>query len=82
MSAGGVTVGSWLTFLPRICAGARFDRADLSGAQFFASDLSDARFQGADMTRVTMRGVELVDVDIDGEIMNVTINGVDVGPAG
>jgi uncharacterized protein YjbI with pentapeptide repeats len=60
--------------------GARFDRADLTGAQFFASDLSDARFQGVDMTRVTMRGVELVDVAIDGEIVNVTINGVDVGP--
>ena len=60
--------------------GARFDRADLTGAQFFASDFSDARFRGADLTRVSMRGVELVDVDIDGEIMNVTINGVDIGP--
>ena len=60
--------------------GARFDRADLTGAQFFASDFTDARFRGVDMTRVSMRGVELVDVDIDGEIMNVTINGVDIGP--
>jgi hypothetical protein len=60
--------------------GARFDRADLSGAQFFASDFSDARFRGVDMARVSMRGVELVDVDIDGEIVNVTINGVDIGP--
>jgi hypothetical protein len=60
--------------------GARFDRADLTGAQFFASDFSDARFHGVDMTRVTMRGVELVDVAIDGEIMNVTVNGVDIGP--
>jgi uncharacterized damage-inducible protein DinB len=60
--------------------GARFDRADLSGAQFFASDLTGARLRGVDLTRVTMRGVELVDVDIDGEIVNVTINGVDVGP--
>ena len=60
--------------------GARFDRADLTGAQFFASDLTDARLRAVDLTRVTMRGVELVDVDIDGEIMNVTINGVDVGP--
>jgi hypothetical protein len=59
---------------------ARFDRADLTGARFFASDLSDARFQGADMTRVIMRGVELVDVAIDGEIRNVTVNGVDIGP--
>jgi uncharacterized damage-inducible protein DinB len=60
--------------------GARFDRADLTGAQFFASDLTDARLRGVDLTRVTMRGVELFGFDIDGEIMNVTINGVDVGP--
>jgi uncharacterized damage-inducible protein DinB len=59
---------------------ARFDRADLSGARFWASDLAGARFQGVDMSRVVMRGVELVDVEITGEIMNVTINGVDVGP--
>jgi uncharacterized damage-inducible protein DinB len=60
--------------------GSRFDRADLSGARFWASDLTGARFQGVDMTRVVMRGVELVDVEISGEIMNVTINGVDVAP--
>jgi uncharacterized damage-inducible protein DinB len=60
--------------------GARFDRADLTGAQFFASDLTDARLRGVDLTRVSMRGVELVDAVIDGEIMNVTVNGVDVGP--
>jgi uncharacterized damage-inducible protein DinB len=60
--------------------GARFDRADLTGAEFFASDLTGARFRGADLTRVTMRGVELVDVDIDGEIVNVTVNGVAIGP--
>jgi hypothetical protein len=45
--------------------GARFDRADLTGARFFGSDLTDARLRGVDMTR---------------EIINVTINGVDVGP--
>jgi uncharacterized damage-inducible protein DinB len=60
--------------------GSRFDRADLSGARFWASDLTGARFQGVDMSRVVMRGVELVDVEITGEIMNVTINGVDVAP--
>jgi len=32
------------------------------------------------MSRVVMRGVELVDVDIDGEIVNLTVNGVDIGP--
>ena len=58
----------------------RFDRTDLSGARFWASDLSGARFQGADLSRVVMRGVEMADVEITGEIVNVTINGVDVGP--
>jgi uncharacterized damage-inducible protein DinB len=60
--------------------GSRFDRADLSGARFWASDLTGARFQGVDLSRVVMRGVELVEVEITGEIVNVTINGVDVGP--
>src|SRR5271155_4123461 len=80
LSVGGVTVGVMADFSAADLRGARFDRADLTGAQFFASDLTGARLRGVDMTRVTMRGVELVDVEIDGEIMNVTINGVDVGP--
>jgi hypothetical protein len=52
----------------------------MRGARFRAVDLSGARFQGVDLTRAAMRGVELVDVSIDGEIQNVTINGVDVAP--
>jgi uncharacterized damage-inducible protein DinB len=60
--------------------GSRFERADLSGARFWASDLTGARFQGVDLSRVVMRGVEMADVEITGEIVNVTINGVDVGP--
>jgi hypothetical protein len=32
------------------------------------------------MSGVVMRGAELFDVDISGEIWNLTINGVDVGP--
>ena len=43
-------------------------------------DLSGARFSGVDLTGVLMRGVELVNVDIHGEIQNVTVNGVDIGP--
>ena len=58
----------------------RFERADLSGSEFWACDLTGARFRGVEMNRVVMRGVELADVDITGEIMNVTINGVDIGP--
>lgn len=60
--------------------GSRFERSDLGGSRFWASDLTGTRFRGVEMNRVVMRGVELVDVDISGEIVNVTINGVDVGP--
>ena len=60
--------------------GSRFDRVDLTEAQFWASDLSGARFREVDMIGVVMRGVALGNVDIYGDIENVTINGVDVGP--
>jgi hypothetical protein len=60
--------------------GSRFERVDLSGAQLIAVDLSDARFRGVDLNRIVMRGVEMVGVDINGEIKDVTINGVDIGP--
>jgi DinB superfamily/Pentapeptide repeats (8 copies) len=60
--------------------GARFDRADLTGATFYATDLTDVTFRGSELMKVTMRGVELCDVDISGELKNVTINGVDIAP--
>jgi hypothetical protein len=60
--------------------GARFDRAELNGVEFRACDLDDATFRGSSLHRVTMRGVELCDVDITGELLRVTINGVDVAP--
>jgi uncharacterized damage-inducible protein DinB len=60
--------------------GSRFERVDLSGSQFRASDLTGAQFRAVEMSRVVMRGVELLDVDIHGEIVNLTINGVDIGP--
>jgi DinB superfamily/Pentapeptide repeats (8 copies) len=60
--------------------GSRFERVDLSGAQLHAVDLTGARFRGVYLGGVVMRGVEFVDVDIHGEIENLTINGVDIGP--
>jgi hypothetical protein len=60
--------------------GSRFERADLSGTHFRAVDLAGAQFRGVDLSGAVMRGVELVGVDIYGEIGNVTINGVDIGP--
>ena len=43
-------------------------------------DLEGSQFRQVGLQRVRMRGVELVDVDIDGELQNVVINGVDVAP--
>src|SRR6266699_6607962 len=60
--------------------GSRFESVDLSGAQLRAVDLTGARFRVVDLSGVVMRGVQLVDVDIHGEIENLTINGVDIGP--
>jgi hypothetical protein len=60
--------------------GSRFERVDLSGSQLRAVDLAGAWFRGVDLTGVVMRGVEMVDVNIYGEIVNVTVNGVDIGP--
>ena len=60
--------------------GARFERADLSGAEFIAVRLRNARFRGIDLSGVVMRGAELCDIDVSGEIQNLTINGVDVAP--
>ena len=67
-------------FISADLRGARFERADLSGAQFQAVDLTGARFRGTDLTGAVLRGVELVNAEIYGEIENVTINGVDIGP--
>lgn len=58
----------------------RFERVDLVRARFRTVDLTDAQFRDVAMSGVTMRGVELQNVTISGDIENVTINGVDIGP--
>ena len=60
--------------------GSRFEHVDLSGAQLRSVDLSGARLRAVDLSGVVMRNVELAGVDIHGEIENLTINGVDIGP--
>jgi DinB superfamily/Pentapeptide repeats (8 copies) len=60
--------------------GSRFEGVDLSGAQFRSVDLSDSQFRAVYLKGSVMRGVELVDVDIHGDVENLTINGVDIGP--
>jgi uncharacterized damage-inducible protein DinB len=60
--------------------GSTFHEVDLSGARFHGVHLTDTEFRDVMFGRVRMRGVELMDVDITGEISNLTINGVDVAP--
>ncbi len=70
--------------------GARFERTDLRDSTFHTVDLkgsrfeqvhlTDATFRSTELRRVVMRGVELQDVEITGELLDVTINGVDVVP--
>ena len=60
--------------------GSAFERADMSGSRFTTVLLNGATIRNADLFGVTMRGVEIADTTIDGEIRNVVINGVDVGP--
>jgi DinB family protein/pentapeptide repeat protein len=59
---------------------ADFTGEDLTGARFEQVDLTGARFRNVDLTGATIRGALLVNVDMDGLLENVTINGVDVVP--
>jgi hypothetical protein len=59
---------------------AEFTGADLRGSRFEGVDLTGARFRNVDLTGVSIRGAMLVDLDISGEVENVRINEVDVGP--
>ncbi|MCW2790925.1 MAG: hypothetical protein JWO76_23 [Nocardioides sp.] len=61
-------------------SGSSFQRVDLTDAQFTDVDLSRARVRGADLVGAVMTGVDLTDARVDGEIANLTINGVDVAP--
>lgn len=51
---------------------------DLAGAVFWGADLSGALFRDINFTGTRMRSVWFADVDIDGIVERVVINGVDV----
>jgi uncharacterized protein YjbI with pentapeptide repeats len=59
---------------------ADFIREELTGARFEQVDLTGARFRNVDLTGVTIRGALLVNMDLDGLLENIRINGVDVAP--
>src|SRR5215472_7704002 len=59
---------------------ADFTREDLAGSRFEQVDLAGARFRNVDLTGAVIRGALLVNVEIDGLLQDVTVNGVDVVP--
>jgi uncharacterized protein YjbI with pentapeptide repeats len=67
-------------FNDRSMAGARFAKVDLSHASFEQVDFTGTRFRNVDLTDAVIRGAVLVDVEIDAEIDNLRINGVEVAP--
>jgi hypothetical protein len=60
--------------------GSRFRDVYLNDARFEDVVLTGARFRLVDLSKVQIRGALLADVEISGDIENVTINGVDIGP--
>jgi hypothetical protein len=60
--------------------GSVFEDVRLTGARFHDVDLSGARFHEVNLTGAMIRGSWLVNVDIDGQIENLRVNGVDVVP--
>jgi DinB superfamily/Pentapeptide repeats (8 copies) len=67
-------------FVGEDLSGSRFERVDLTGAELRAVDLTGARFRGVSLNGAVMRGVELGNAQIYGEVENLTVNGVDIGP--
>ena len=64
----------------RDLSGTTYERIRLRDARFSWIDLSGTQISHAGVRDVRMRGVELEDVELDGELRNVVINGVDVAP--
>ena len=57
-----------------------YEHADLRGSRFDDVDLRESELRGVYFKNIIMKNCVLYDVDISGEILNVTINGVDVAP--
>src|SRR3954470_2815181 len=67
-------------FIREDLSGSRFERVRLIGAEFRAVNLTDVKIRGALVKDATLHGLELCNVDITGELVDVTVNGVDIGP--
>jgi hypothetical protein len=67
-------------FVEQDLSGARFERVSLRNARMHRVDFRGAEIRGSALQGVRMIGVELWDVEISGQISNVVVNGVDIGP--
>ncbi|MGF1663084.1 MAG: DinB family protein [Kineosporiaceae bacterium] len=63
-----------------VLSGATLSQVRLDGARLRRIDLGGAEIRGAALHGTRLIGVELVDAEITGELVNVTVNGVDVAP--
>jgi uncharacterized damage-inducible protein DinB len=61
-------------------SGTTYERVRLRDSQISWADLAGVRVRHAGLRDLRLRGVEIVDVEIEGELQNVVINGVDVAP--
>lgn len=57
-----------------------FTRVDLRGARFERVQLQGARFRSVDLSGAQLRGVSVEDVEIDGDIGGLRVNGVAIAP--
>jgi hypothetical protein len=55
-----------------------FEGQDLSGSEFWGVDFSGAHFRDVNFTKTSFKNAWLINVDIDGLVDTLTINGVDV----
>lgn len=67
-------------FIDQDLNGARFENVKLREARMRRIDLSGAELRFALLENTRLIGLEMRDVEITGEIVNVTVNGVDIGP--
>lgn len=67
-------------FADQDLTGARFERIKLNHTFSTRVNLTGAEVRGALIQDARLIGLEMVNVEITGEIIDVTINGVDVGP--
>jgi hypothetical protein len=60
--------------------GSEFERADMSRSRFTRVQLDGSTIARSTLYDVTLKSVEIANTTVEGEIRNLVINGVDVGP--